>query len=169
MTKQTEKVNKDVVEEKPKKSLSEIVFGVPSKRTKLPYKTDIKALIYTSNEKEPEVVTIKKYHDDFFYHNNRAYKIDFENVMFFKRKKLLFGGILYLFYHYDNDQPLQLSEDMRSLATKRIPNGVLYTALKSDAIRKANDIKQSGFLEDNLMYIVIGATIIGVLYFMFGG
>lgn len=169
MTKQTEKVNKDVVEEKPKKSLSQIVFGKASKRTKLPYKTEIQALIYTSNEKQPDVVTIKKYHDDFFYHKNKAYKIDFENVIFFKRKKLFWGGILYLFYHYDNDQPLQLNEEMRSLATKRIPNSVLYTALKSDAIRKANDIKSGGFIDDNLMYIVIGATIIGVLYFMFGG
>jgi len=138
-------------------------------KIKLPFNTEIKALIYNNNYKEPDCVTIKKYIVDFFHHKGRSYKIDFQDVMFFKRKKLLFGGILYLFYHYDNDQPLRVDDELRAISQKRIPNEVIYTALKSDAIKKANDIKSGGFIEENLTLImVLGAVAIAV-YFMFGG
>ncbi|MFW6272660.1 MAG: hypothetical protein ACOC2U_02630 [bacterium] len=136
---------------------------------KLPIRTDIKALIYTSKNKHPDEVKIKNYCDDFFSHKNRSYSINFENVMFFKVKKLLFGSTIYLFYHYDNDQPLAISDKLRSLETKRIPNSVLHTALSTDAIKKANDIKSGGLFEDNM--VIIGAIIaVGVaMFFIFGG
>lgn len=139
------------------------------KGIKLPVNTEIRALIFVSNDKEPDVVTIKKYTNEYFHYKNKSYHIDFENVIFFKRRKLLFGSILYLFYHYNNDRPLCLSEDMNALSQKRLPNEVIYTALKSDAIKKAHDIKDGGFLQDNMMYIMIAGAIIVALYFMFGG
>jgi len=140
-----------------------------SLKTKLPLNTEINALIYFSNDKAPEVVNIKKYAEDFFHHKGRSYKIDFQDVMYFKRKKLLFGSILYLFYHYDNDQPLKIDDKLRSVTTKRVPNSVIYTALKSDAIRKANDIKNDGFLADNMTIIMVLGAIAVAMYFMFGG
>lgn len=138
-------------------------------KAKLPLNTDIKALIYLSNDKNPEVVTIKKYADDFFNHNGRSYKIDFEDVMFFKKSKLLWGSSIYLFYHYDNDQPLRVDDKLRSVSNKRIPNTVIYTALQSDAIRKAHDMKKDGLLDGNMTYIMIAGAIMVALYFMFGG
>jgi len=138
-------------------------------KTKLPINTEIRALIFISNDKEPEVVTIKKYAKDFFNHKGRSYKIDFEDVMYFKRKKLLWGGILYLFYYYDNDQPLRVCDTLKAISQKRIPNDVIFTALQSDAIKKANDIKNGGFIEDNLKMIMILGGVAVALYFMFGG
>jgi len=142
---------------------------VKTLKTKLPLNTEIKALIFVSNDKEPEVVTIKKYAEDFFNYKGRSYKIDFEKVMFFKRKKLLFGSVLYLFYHYDNLEPLCISDELRSIENKKIPNTIIHTALMSDAIKKANDIKNGGLFEDNLKYILIAGAVIIALYFMFGG
>lgn len=138
-------------------------------KTKLPINTEIRALIFISNDKEPEVVTIKKYAAEFFNHKGRSYKIDFEDVMYFKRKKLLWGGILYLFYYYDNDQPLRVCDTLKAISQKRIPNDVIFTALQSDAIKKANDIKNGGFIEDNLKMIMILGAVAVALYFMFGG
>jgi len=137
--------------------------------TKLPSNSEIKALIFHSNDKNPQEVTIKKYSDDFFNHKGRSYKIDFQDVMFFKRSKLLWGSVVYLFYHYDNDQPLKIDEGLRSISQKRVPNSVIHTALMSDAIRKANDIKNNDFLADNMMYIIIGGAVLFAMFFMFGG
>jgi len=136
---------------------------------KLPLNSVIKALIFHSNDKNPQEVKITKYSDDFFNYKGRSYKLDFQDVMFFKRKKLLFGSDYYLFYHYDNDQPLKIDEKLRSISQKRIPNSVIYTALRSDAIRKANDIKDNDFLTENMTYIMVLGGVILVLYFMFGG
>ena len=137
---------------------------------KLPLNTEIKALIFTSRSKNPDVVSIKNYTDDYFNFKNRSYYIDFDDVMYFKRKKLLFGSVIYLFYHYDNDQPLQIDNRLKSVNTKRIPNGIIYTALKSDAIRKANDIKNNSLFDSNMIYYLIaGGVLIFVLFSMFGG
>jgi len=138
-------------------------------KTKLPSNSEIKALIFHSNDKNPKEVKIKNYSDDFFNYKGRSYTIDFEGVMFFKRKKLFWGSIVYLFYHYDNDQPLKIDESMRSINQKRIPNSVIHTALVSEAIKKANDIKNNDFLQDNLLYIIIGGAIMIGAFFMFGG
>ena len=140
----------------------------PTNKIRLPINTKIKALIYYSNDKAPEEITIKKYAEDFFNHKGRSYKIDFQQIMFFKRKKLLFGSDLYLFYHYDNDQPLQISDELRSVTNKRIPNSVIFTALQSDAIKKAHDIKNGGFLEDNMVVIMVLGAVVVALFFMFG-
>jgi len=137
--------------------------------TKLPLNSEIRALIFHNNDKNPKEVKIKKYSDDFFNSDGRSYLIDFDDTMFFKRNKLLWGSILYLFYYYDNDRPLRVDEKLRNINDKRIPNSVIYTALQSDAIKKAHDINKNNFIQDNLTMLLVVGGIAIVLYFMFGG
>jgi len=139
-----------------------------NKKVKLPYKSSVKALIFYSNHKQPEVVTVKDISEDFFTHKNKAYYIDFEDVMSFKSNNFLFGANYYLFYHYNSEQPLRIDEKLNNLSQKRLPNSIINTALKTKAIEKAHDIKNKEI--DNIyLYGGIGIAVIIAMFFMFGG
>lgn len=135
----------------------------------LPKNSSVKALIYQSNSLNPKEVSIKNKHEDFFYYKNKAYYITFDDVMYFKKPKLLWGYNLYLFYYHDNYKPLRVDEKLSSISQKNISNTVLHTALKSKAIEKANDIKSGLSLGDDFMYIGIGIAVLVFMFMMFGG
>ena len=148
--------------------------GKPKKKLiELPTKSKVKALIFYSNNFNPKECNITDLSEEYFLHNNRAYYIDFSNVMFFKNKtlfNLIFGGnTYYLFYYYKNDKPLKIDESLSCISQKRIDNSIIATALKSKAIQNANDIKKGFDLGDNIIYIIIGGAILFFIFYMFGG
>ena len=143
-------------------------ISIDNKR-KLPVKSKVKALIYYSNEIQPEQVEIKDFNENFFTYKNRAYNIDFQDVMFFKKPNLIWGNTYYLFYFYDNYRPLRIDESLSHISQKMVNNSVINSALKTKAIEKANDIKKGFELNDTMIYLIIGGGILLVLFFIFGG
>ena len=129
----------------------------------------IYAIIYYDNNKHPDIIDITKY-TDYFHHKNRTYFILYDEVMKLKLKRWFVKNEMYLFYFYDNQNPITITPDL-SLSTKIIPNKMIHTIIKSDALSKVEKARNTFDLSnvDPRMLIGLGVVLVVAYYFLSGG
>lgn len=143
-----------------------------SKKVTPPKLNNVYAVIFSSNNKNPEIVNINNY-VDFFHHNNSTYFISYDDVMTMKVKRWLVRHDFYIFYFYDNPNPIRISENLsvKNLSIKVLPSKTVNTIIKTEALKKVESSSNKFNLENIKPEYVIGIMIvIGVIiYLLMGG
>jgi len=135
-----------------------------------PKLNNVYAVIFYSNNKNPDLININNY-KECFHHNNRTYFITYDDVMTMKVHRYLVRHDFYLFYFYDNQKPIRINENELKLSTKEIPNKTIHTIMMSEALSKVEK-SNNMFSLDNIdikVVIGIGVAIVIAWYFLSGG
>lgn len=155
----------------------------PKEKVSKPSNFKVKALIYDKNNKQPDTVDITGKKDNFNY-KGCSYILRYDEIMTLKVKKL-FSTDYYMFYYYDNPNPIQISpanlsssntnnKDINGnpLSTNVIDTTSLNTILTSNVMNK---VEKGGadplgaLMENPKLLIAIGVTIAIMIYIAQGG
>ena len=143
-----------------------------SKKVKTPKLNNVYAVIFSSNNKNPAIVNINNY-VDFFHHNNSTYFISYDDVMTMKVNRWVVRNDFYIFYFYDNPNPIRISENLsiKNLNVKVLPAKTVNTIIKTEALKKVESSNNNSIIENIKPEYIIGLVIvIGIIiYLLMGG